>query len=194
MYTKIILLLVVMLSVGIALGETPDEKRRAVLRAKVERLMRIEDRIRETRPRRRESPVREDNIRDVEVKEIQSEASQVWPGAIINISTVVVGCPCEEGPSCSDQVWIVAHRPRTSMGLLLSKIGGHWTIGAVQRWWLEYEELQARTAEFPSRSAFMEAEEALTERFPACAAPPKVAGGEAPRVRPAVIANAVLLN
>ena len=38
------------------------------------------------------------------------------PGAIVNIGGVVSGCTCEEGASCSDQVWIVAYRSRSERG------------------------------------------------------------------------------
>jgi len=132
----------------------------------------IEERIHETRPQRRDNPLRQENIRDDEVRQIQASASQVLPKAIINISGVVTGCPCEEGPSCSDQVWILAHQFERTAGLQLSKISGRWTIGAVQRWWLEYEKLEARRRTFHSRSAYFAAENALKEKFPACLSPP----------------------
>ena len=43
---------------------------------------------------------------------------------IVNISGVVEGCPCEDGSTCTDQVWILASRPNQTVGLLLSKVGG----------------------------------------------------------------------
>jgi hypothetical protein len=58
-----------------------------------------------TRPIRREDSLRELNISEDEVREIQSAALQVSPGSIVNISGVVTGCPCEDGLGCSDQVW-----------------------------------------------------------------------------------------
>jgi hypothetical protein len=128
----------------------------------MERLWDIEDRAGEVRPYRREEPVREENIRDREVQEIQLATFQVMPGAIVNIGAVVTGCPCEDGPSCSDQVWIVAYRPERSMGFLLSKISGHWTIGPVQKWWWDYQDLLAR------RGSFSTSWEELLDRFPAC--------------------------
>jgi hypothetical protein len=79
--------------------------------------------------------------------------SSLLPDAIVNISGVVTGCACEDGPACSDQVWVVAYRPEWSKGLELSKINGHWTVGPLQQWWLDYEKLEA---ERPS---------ALTGRF-----------------------------
>jgi len=125
-------------------------------------LQKVEDRAKEVQPYRREEPVREDNIRDREVEEIKLALADVMPGAIVNIGTVVTGCPCEDGSSCSDQVWTVAHRPGESIGVLLSKINGHWTIGPVQRWWWEYKDLLARREWLTTNWA------ALMERFPAC--------------------------
>ena len=95
--------------------------------------------------------------------------AQVRPGDIVNIGTVVSGCPCEDGSTCSDQVWVVAHSPGTSVGLLLSRINSHWVIGPVQQWWLDREDLYARRDSFSSRFTYFAAEDALTERFPACA-------------------------
>lgn len=151
-----------------AIGQAQEEKRRAAYRARMERLFAIEERIVKTRPQRRDSPLRQENIRDDEVRQIQAAASLVVPKAIINISAVVTGCPCEEGPSCSDQVWILAHQSERTTGLQLSKISGQWTIGAVQRWWLEYEKLEARRASFRPISTYFHAEDSLKEQFPAC--------------------------
>lgn len=140
----------------------------------MEKIFAIEERIDETRPQRRDSPLRQENIRDDEVRQIQATASLVVPKAIINISAVVTGCPCEEGPSCSDQVWILAHQSERTTGLQLSNISGQWTIGAVQRWWLEYEKLKARRRTFHPISAYFAAEDALKEKFPACISPSEV--------------------
>jgi hypothetical protein len=128
-------------------------------------------RVDEVRPARRDVPLRSENITDVEVREVQLAARDVVPRAIVNISGVVVGCPCEDGPSCADQVWIVASRPDKTVGLLLSKIDGHWAIGPVQRWWLSYAELQARQAKYKSYAEYLRAEQNLLEVFPVCAAP-----------------------
>lgn len=152
-----------------SLGQTNEEQRRTARRARDERLIAIEKRIAETRPQRRDSPLRYENIRDNEVRQIQAAALQVVPKAIVNISGVVTGCPCEEGPSCSDQVWILAHSPQETVGLELSKINNRWTIGAIQSWWLEYEKLQARRDSFPSTYDYIDAEEVLELRFPMCA-------------------------
>ncbi len=82
--------------------------------------------------------LRQDNITDEEVREVQQAAHEIIPDSVVNISGVTDGCDCEEGASCTAQVWVVMYRPGTTRGLLLSKIGGHWAIGAVQRWWLRY--------------------------------------------------------
>ena len=90
-------------------------------------------RIHQSRPHRLEGPLRYDNISDIEVREIEKEVREIMPGAIVNISGVTTGCPCEDGPKCTDQVWIVAYRPERSTGLMLSKIDGHWRVGPVQK-------------------------------------------------------------
>jgi hypothetical protein len=123
----------------------------------------------EVRPGRRDSPLRYRNISDEEVREVQSAAAEVLPRAIVNISGVVTGCPCEDGSECTDQVWIVAYRPDKSVGLMLSKVGNHWVIGPVQRWWLKYEELRASRGSFSSAIAYDQAEAALINGFPSCA-------------------------
>ena len=130
--------------------------------------MALEMRIYETRPRRRDSPLRWENIRDEGVREIQTAAQGIVPEAIVNISGVVTGCPCEEGPNCSDQVWILATRPGQTLGLQLSKVGGHWVIGLIQNWWFEYEKLTQRESTFHSYWDYDEAVDELKEAFPQC--------------------------
>lgn len=127
-----------------------------------------------TRPLRRDGPLRAENINDEEVREIQTAVSSLLPGAIVNISGVVTGCPCEDGPACSDQVWVVAYRPEWTKGLQLSKISGHWTVGALQQWWLDYDKLEAERPKRPDWKVwedFVAAVEKLQERFPACQKP-----------------------
>jgi hypothetical protein len=120
------------------------DRRRAVSRERFERLHRIETRVNEVRPRRRD---------------------------ILNIAGVVTGCPCEEGLQCTDQVWVVVSRPGGSVGLLLSRIDRHWMIGPVQRWWLKYDELRARMRTERDYYGLRAAEEKLLEQFPACESP-----------------------
>jgi hypothetical protein len=123
--------------------------------------------IQNTRPIRREGPLRADNVSDDEVREMQAVMAQVLPGSILNISGVVSGCACEDGLSCSSQVWIVAHRPERTKGLQLSKIDGHWAIGPVQQWWLDFENLAATRNRFSSHAAFYAAQSILYDQFPA---------------------------
>jgi hypothetical protein len=104
----------------------------------------IRSRANQIQPRRRDSPARYQNISDEEVREIQIAASTVVGKVVVTIGPVVVGCPCEDGKSCTDQVWILANLPHGTVGLLLSKIAGHWDIGTVQRWWLQDATLPRR--------------------------------------------------
>ena len=127
------------------------------------RLSEIEYRAEKARPRRRESPAREANISDREVEEVVRAVATIRPGAVVNIGTVVTGCPCEDGPTCTDQVWIVTHMPGSTAGFLLSRIDDHWTVGPVQGWWWDYERLLAREGWHGSGA------DKLLERFPVCA-------------------------
>ncbi len=160
--TKLLLLVFSLMTSGVVLAQSAADERWAAYKAKMDRLNNIEKRAYRVLPKRRETPVREENIRDREVEEIQLATANVMPGAIVNIGTVVTGCPCEDGSSCTDQVWIVAYRPEKSTGFLLSKIRGHWTIGPVQRWWWDYQDYFARR-DWKSRNW-----EKLMERFPVC--------------------------
>ena len=99
-------------------------------------------------PRRNDLPIlyenpnlRYENITDIEIREIEIAVQQVNPGAIVNIGGVTVGCPCEDGEDCTNQVWVVAYTPTNSNGVMYSKIKNHWKIGPVQGWWLKYESL-----------------------------------------------------
>jgi hypothetical protein len=137
--------------------------------ASYERRLAIEKRIHETRPQRRDTPLRLENIRDEEVTEIRAAARGVVPEALVNIGPVVTGCLCEEGPSCTDQVWILASRDDKTVGLQLSKIDGHWRIGRIQQWWLELKKLPERSSFHPEWK-FELVLEAVEEKFPHCAA------------------------
>lgn len=106
------------------------------------------------------------------MREIQALAFQFYPGSILNISGVVTGCPCEEGPRCTEQVWVVAHSGGQTSGLQLSRVGGHRTIGVVQRWWSDYQKLlDNRTSDM--RTWYTALEE-MQNKFPAC--PEKAVG------------------
>lgn len=168
--TRSLLLVASWFTVGISVAQNSGEQRYASYWAGMERRWAVEKRIHETRPQRRDSPLREENIRDEEVREIQAAARGVVPKSIVNISGVVTGCPCEEGSACSDQVWILASNADKTLGLQLSRIGNAWMIGPIQRWWLEYEALQARRNSFHSYSDYSDALAALTVQFPMCAA------------------------
>jgi hypothetical protein len=125
-------------------------------------------RARTVAPRRREGPLRSENISDQEVREIQSVAAGVIPDTLINIGSVVTGCPCEDGPQCTEQVWILGYRPGKIQGILLSRIDNHWAIGAVQQWWLGYEKLQDSKGKYKANWQYYQAEVEYQNTFPAC--------------------------
>jgi hypothetical protein len=141
----------------------------AQVRRMMERHWAVERRIQETSPHRRDTPARYLNITDDEVREIQVAVAEVLSDSLVNIGTVVTGCPHEEGPACSDQVYVVAYRPDRSVGVLLSKVNNQWGIGVIQRWWLCRQKLASRKREFPSLAEWMKAMDALVDNFPSCA-------------------------
>ena len=138
--------------------------------AEAVRYFNLEFRAFQLRPRPPIGPMRTQNISDVEVLEIQAAAANVMPKAIVNIGSVVTGCPCEDGPNCADQVWVVAFTPEQSAGMLFSRIDGTWGVGPVQKWQLDLQELERRRNTFQKYSDFLTAERALLDRFPVCAA------------------------
>lgn len=124
-----------------------------------------------TRPKRNEAFLRRENISDEEVREIQSAARAVLPEAIVNIAGVTSECPCEDGPDCSAQVWVVAYEPEETVGLMFSRIDGRWGIGPVQNWWLQYDKLRASVPNRRNQAEFrawLDLYEALYAAFPSC--------------------------
>jgi hypothetical protein len=139
----------------------------AELHLRQNRRYRVETRIIQTRPARRDGPLRKANLSDDEAREIQSVMSPIYPGAILNISGVVTGCPCEEGPGCSDQVWVVPENDLRNDGVSLSLISGRWTVGPIQKWWFDKAQLEADPHLTPHQRR--EALDSQWEAFPGCA-------------------------
>ena len=137
--------------------------------AEMERVWAILDRAKEVRPQRRDSPLRYLNVSDNEVREIQEAASEVVGNVLVTIGGVVTGCPCEDGAKCTNQVWVLAHRPNDTIGLLLSKVNEHWQIGTIQRWWLRNEQITVRRQNATSNEARETVErdwQKLVDEFP----------------------------
>jgi hypothetical protein len=119
------------------------------------------------RPVRRDAPLRYLNISDNEVREIQLEAQKFVPRSLVNISPVVTGCPCEEGPLCTDQVHIVANSGDKAFGMQLSRVRNAWQVSTVQKWWWSYLRLQNREAKMDWLD-YHAALTALAAEFPVC--------------------------
>ena len=124
----------------------------------------------ELRPGRRDEPLREINITDNEIREIQQRTRSYLPNSYVNISPVVTGCPCEEGPACTDQVFVLADAGAHTLGLQLSRVNDRWVVGEVQKWWLAYERFLTRD-DWRDRDEYYEAEYWLTTQFPVCPSP-----------------------
>jgi hypothetical protein len=164
---KSVAILALALSGTVAQGQSPDKQQESAAEAR-RRQMFINLRAQSVRPQRREDPLRQDNISDEEVREIQSIASGLIPKSIINIGSVVLGCPCEDGPDCTEQVWIVGYAAGVAKGVMLSRIKNRWTVGTIQQWWLGLEQLNARRATSKSSFAFWRAQQQYQDSFPAC--------------------------
>jgi hypothetical protein len=139
----------------------------------------LETRAWDLEPQRRDDPLRYENISDEEVREVQAAAAEILPRDYVSINGVVVGCPCEDGLKCTNQVWVVARRAGVALGLQISKIDGHWVIGPVQRWYLRYQEMRRRHARSSTEEQRLkdnkEAREML-DQIPACETPPPAPG------------------
>jgi hypothetical protein len=131
----------------------------------------------ELQPRRRDTPMRELNITDSEVREIQAIAARYAMHSMLNISPVIAGCPCEEGPLCTDQVYVVAELPGKTVGLELSRVRNAWGVGAVQKWWTRYSELREKFPKMDFRT-WMSARNELLLEFPRCTLKDSVAKAE----------------
>jgi len=115
-------------------------------------------------------PLRKLNINDEEVRQIQDVVHELIPGAIVLISGVAQGCPCEEGPGCSAQVWTAIDRSEGIRSLELSEINDHWIIGPVQRWYLESAQLER--SKFSTYDEYTAAHATLNNRYPTCSTGP----------------------
>ena len=89
-------------------------------------------------PARRDAPLRELNISDEEVREVEAIAYKYLPRTTINISPVVTDCPCEEGLACNAQVYVDSTVKDKRRGLQLSRMHGHSQLGVVQEWSLRW--------------------------------------------------------
>jgi len=151
---------------GVAAAQSPSDEREQE-RAYRDRMEAIQLRAWDLRPRRRDTPMRELNISDNEVREIEMIARRYVVKSMLNISPVIAGCSCEEGPLCTDQVYVVATTPDRTLTLELSRIRNAWVVGPVQRWWWQYDALQKRMFKMDFR-AFLDAENQLLLEFPMC--------------------------
>ena len=133
--------------------------------------------FRDTRPVRRDTPLREQNITDLEVAQIEAEMESLFPGSIVYISAITTGCPCEDGPNCTELVWSIATLGNKSRGLALSNIDGKWQVGPLQQWWLDSDALWAAFRSLrmkdgqPDRISYDEHRARIiehNERFPRC--------------------------
>jgi hypothetical protein len=168
-------LLAAAISLLVAFGtvaQAPLPRRSMAQEEKVyrERLEDIAYRAWEVRPRRRDTPLRELNISDNEIREIEALTSRLMRDSMVNISPVVGDCPCEEGPMCTAQVYVVATTAGKTLEVQYSRIRNAWQIGPVQAWWTRKASLEERLkrGEFPDFREYLRAQDELLEEFPMC--------------------------
>jgi hypothetical protein len=128
----------------------------------------------ELHPGRRDTPLRAVNISDGEVREVQLIAARYLPRTLVNISPVVTDCPCEEGPNCTAQVYVLATAKDKTSGLQLSRTKEHWDVGVVQKWWMRRDAVKRQNTgnSFLDDYLWEKAQNDLLEEFPLCVAPP----------------------
>ncbi|HET7809177.1 MAG TPA: hypothetical protein VFL16_01235 [Steroidobacteraceae bacterium] len=156
--------------------QVSDEERERLYAAKDywdeqrERYARIAQRANELFPRRRDAPLRDVNISDDEIREVQVIKEKYLPRDYVNISPVVTDCPCEEGPTCTAQVFVVATLKGRERGLQLSRVSEHWQVGVVQQWWLKFQAIQKQHTGSPwlDYLLYQKAVNDLYEEFPRC--------------------------
>jgi len=134
------------------------------------RYQQIAQRALELSPERRNTPLRELNITDEEVREVQAIAVGYLPRDLVNISPVVTACPCEEGPTCTAQVYVLATAKGKTSGLQLSRMNTAWQVGVVQKWWLKRAAIQRQNTgnAFLDEYLYEKAINQMLEEFPAC--------------------------
>jgi hypothetical protein len=146
----------------------------------------ISARARALRPDRRNTPLRDLNITDDEMREVQAIAARFLPRALVNISPVVTDCPCEEGPACTAQVFVLATAKGKTTGLQLSRMLSRWDVGVVQQWWLKMDAIQRQNTGNTTLDDYLEAKarNELLEEFPACVQRPGPAVKSAAATKP----------
>ena len=154
--------------------------------AQRERYQVVSKRAEELYPARRNTPLRDVNISDEEIREIEMITRKYLPRAYVNISPVVTDCPCEEGPACTAQVYVVAQTADQTRGIQLSRMNDRWNVGTVQQWWLRRDAVKRQHTgnSFLDYYLFQKAVTELLEEFPMCAgqqaAAPKTASTPKP--------------
>ena len=97
--------------------------------------------------------LREDNITDQEVREIQAQVDRYFPGIIVMIDGVQAPCDCREGSGCTAQVNLASGSANQPVLMRLSRINGEWVPGVVWRWAQEWKELRQQLAELQSEGS-----------------------------------------
>ena len=134
------------------------------------RYAKILKRANELYPARRNSPLREMNISDEEIRQVDAIKKQYLPNDYLNISPVVTDCACEEGPTCTAQVYVVASFKGRERGLQLSRMNDTWQVGMVQQWWLRYTAVRRQNTgnSYLDDYLYHRAVNDLYEEFPHC--------------------------
>jgi hypothetical protein len=130
--------------------------------------------------------LRYEGFSDEEIKEIQAATSEMSTAPIIMISGATDRCACEEGPTCTGQLWTTTQRAAESFVVPLSRIDGHWTVSRLHRWNLRYHLLTRRSRNLFSpeeQKAYQQEWDALRAEYPCCPGKPSPYDPEPRRTR-----------
>lgn len=88
--------------------------------------------------------LREENITDSEVRELQKIVAERTPGTIVQFGPVTVGCACGESPSCTHQVMLTVERASPYTAVQFSRVKGTWQLSERQILALRSEQIRQR--------------------------------------------------
>lgn len=133
--------------------------------------------------------LREENIRDQEVKEIQGEVAARMLGDIRHIGPVWAECPCEEGPQCSGQVTVTLSKQERTTGVTFSKLADKWRVSVTEDWDRRYRAFREKyrnysygsSAEPRKAKNYVDELQALRNGMPECRGQPTASEPTRPR-------------
>jgi hypothetical protein len=121
--------------------------------------------------------LREENITDEEVREVQKVVDEKMPGEIRRIGPVTVGCGCAERPGCTNELVIVVKTKAMADEVTLARVRKVWQLSELQQLELRRQRIREKrrlmsTAPAQERAAYRKElereEQLLLNDLPAC--------------------------